>query len=86
VFVLFPAASAAVTRLWVDEYVSLPVFMSVGALLILGCLACDLWLYWPYRRSVIAGMFAVIIESTYLVSLVSLLLLPDGASFFPRLW
>ena len=85
-FVLFPGASAVVTRLWVDARVSLPMFLTVGALLIVGCLACDLWLYWPYRRSVIAGVFTVIIASTYLVSLVSLLLLPYGASLFPRLW
>lgn len=69
--------------LWVDGRVSLPVFLTVGAVLIVGC---DLWLYWPYRRSVIAGVFTVIIASTYLVSLVSLLLLPYGASLFPRLW
>ncbi len=42
VFVLFPGASAVVTRLWGDERVSLPVFLTVGALLIVGCLACDL--------------------------------------------
>ena len=86
VSVLFPAASALVTRLWVDAWVSLSVFLTVGALLIVGCLACDLWRYGPSRRSVIAGVFTVIIAGTYLVSLGSLLLLSDGAAFFPRLW
>lgn len=84
-FVLFPGTSSMVTLLWVDERISLPALKTVGALLVVGCLACDLWLYWPYRRSVIAGVFTVIIAGTYLVSLGSLLLL-DGAAFFPRLW
>lgn len=35
-FVLFPGTSALVTRLWVDERVSLPMFLTVGALLISG--------------------------------------------------